>query len=312
MKRARLQALLERCAQLTVLVVGDFFLDKYLHIDEALAEPSLETGLVAHQVVRVTCSPGAAGTVAVNLRALGVHVRAIGVAGVDGECYDLMQALAAHAIDTTHLLQVPGLRTPAYYKPMLHNATQAHELNRIDIKNRKALPDAVQAGLCNRLRIALQDVQGVIIADQVVQPECGVIGSRMRADLTAAAAAHSQLKFAVDSRARIGSFRKMLLKPNQHEALAATGREPTATDLKSLAAAGAELQASGGRCASHWRSVVRYCARQPVRSILHPVLLPGPQMRWVRAMHLWQRSRQRCARELRSARRWNLETSPLQ
>ena len=58
MKRARLQALLERCAQLTVLVVGDSFLDKYLHIDGALAEPSLETGLVAHQVVRVTCSPG--------------------------------------------------------------------------------------------------------------------------------------------------------------------------------------------------------------------------------------------------------------
>ena len=247
MKRARLQALLERCAQLTVLVVGDFFLDKYLHIDEALAEPSLETGLVAHQVVRVTCSPGAAGTVAVNLRALGVHVRAMGVAGVDGEGHDLMQALAANAIDTTHLLQVPGLRTPAYYKPMLHNATEARELNRMDIKNRTALPDAVQAELCNRLRLALQDVQGVIVADQVVQPECGVIGSRMRTELTAAAAAHSQLVFAVDSRARIGSFRNMLLKPNQHEALAATGREPTATDLKSLVAAGAELQASSGR-----------------------------------------------------------------
>ena len=247
MKRARLQALLERCAQLTVLVVGDFFLDKYLHIDEALAEPSLETGLVAHQVVQVTCSPGAAGTVAVNLRALGVRVRAMGVAGVDGEGHDLLQALAAHAIDTTHLLQVPGLHTPAYYKPMLHGAAQARELNRMDIKNRAALPDAIQAELCNRLRVALQDVQGVVIADQVVQPECGVIGSQMRAELAEAAAAHSQLVFAVDSRARIGSFRNMLLKPNQHEALAATGRDSKSTDLASLAAAGAELQATCGR-----------------------------------------------------------------
>ena len=246
MKRARLQALLERCAQLTVLVVGDFFLDKYLHIDEALAEPSLETGLVAHQVVQVTCSPGAAGTVAVNLRALGVRVRAMGVAGVDGEGHDLLQALAAHAIDTTHLLQVPGLHTPAYYKPMLHGAAQARELSRMDIKNRAALPHAIQAELCNRLRDALQDVQGVVIADQVVQPECGVIGSQMRAELTAAAA-HSQLVFAVDSRARIGSFRNMLLKPNQHEALAATGRDSKSTDLASLAAAGAELQATCGR-----------------------------------------------------------------
>ena len=247
MKRARLQALLERCAQLTMLVVGDFFLDKYLHIDEELAEPSLETGLVAHQVVQVTCSPGAAGTVAVNLRALGVRVRAMGVAGVDGEGHDLLQALAAHAIDTTHLLQAPGLHTPAYYKPMLHGAAQARELNRMDIKNRAALPDATQAELCNRLHRALQDVQGVIIADQVVQLECGVIGSCLRVELTAAAAAHSQLVFAVDSRARIGSFRNMLLKPNQHEALAATGRDSKSTDLASLAAAGAELQATCGR-----------------------------------------------------------------
>ena len=247
MKRARLQALLERCAQLTVLVVGDFFLDKYLHIDEALAEPSLETGLVAHQVVQVTCSPGAAGTVAVNLRALSVRVRALGAVGTDGEGHDLLQALAAHAIDTTHLLQVPGLHTPAYYKPMLHSASQARELSRMDIKNRTTLPDAIQTELCGRLHIALQDVQGVIIADQVAQPDCGVIGSRMRAELTAAAAAHPQLVFAADSRARIGSFLNVLLKPNQHEALAATGRDSQATDLVSLAAAGAELQALCGR-----------------------------------------------------------------
>ena len=247
MKRARLQALLERCAQLTVLVVGDFFLDKYLHIDETLAEPSLETGLVAHQVVQVGCSPGAAGTVALNLRALGVRVRALGVVGVDGEGHDLLQALAAHAIDTAHLLQVRGLHTPAYYKPMLRNADQVRELNRMDIKNREALPDAVQRELCSRLHGVLEDVQGVIIADQVVQPECGVIGNRMRAELMLAAAAHPHLVFAADSRARIAAFRTVLLKPNQHEALAATGRNPTATDLVSLAAAGAELQALCGR-----------------------------------------------------------------
>ena len=142
---------------------------------------------------------GQAGTVAVNLRALGVQVRAMGVVGVDGEGLDLLQALATYVVDTTHLLQVPGVHTPAYYKPMLHNATEVRELNRMDIKNRTALPDAIQAELCNRLRLALQDVQGVIIVDQVVQPECGVIGSRMRAELTAAAAAHSQLVFAVSS-----------------------------------------------------------------------------------------------------------------
>ena len=50
---------------------GRFFLDKYLDVDPALAETSLETGKTAHQVVAVRHSPGAAGTVVCNLAALG-------------------------------------------------------------------------------------------------------------------------------------------------------------------------------------------------------------------------------------------------
>src|SRR5262249_41460253 len=79
MDRARLQSLLDAFPRHTVLVVGDFFLDKYLDIDAALSEPSLETGLEAYQVVGVRTYPGAAGTVANNLRALEVNVVALSV-----------------------------------------------------------------------------------------------------------------------------------------------------------------------------------------------------------------------------------------
>ena len=39
----------------TVGLLGDLFLDRYLDIDPALDEPSVETGLTAYQVTRVRC-----------------------------------------------------------------------------------------------------------------------------------------------------------------------------------------------------------------------------------------------------------------
>src|SRR5438874_3661096 len=89
-----LRQVLERIPSLTVGVLGDLFLDRYLEIDAALTEPSLETGLDAYQVVGVRPSPGAAGTVINNLIALGVEqVHALAVIGDDGEGYELRQAL---------------------------------------------------------------------------------------------------------------------------------------------------------------------------------------------------------------------------
>ncbi|HPO08847.1 MAG TPA: carbohydrate kinase, partial [bacterium] len=62
MDRRRLEALLEGFTQRKIVVIGDFFLDKYLEIDPKLTEKSLETDLDAYQVVGKRCQPGAAGT----------------------------------------------------------------------------------------------------------------------------------------------------------------------------------------------------------------------------------------------------------
>src|SRR5438093_3871078 len=89
-----LERILERIPALTVGVVGDLFLDRYLDIDPGLTEPSIETGLDAYQVVRVRSCPGAAGTVINNLVDLGVkEICAIAVIGDDGAGYELRQAL---------------------------------------------------------------------------------------------------------------------------------------------------------------------------------------------------------------------------
>src|SRR5260370_7684317 len=116
----RVEHILRRIPALTIGVIGDLFLDRYLDIDAALTEPSLETGLGAYQVVRVRAYPGAAGTVINNLVTLGVsRVIPVSVTGDDGEGYELRQALQdQRVVDLRCLLADASRRTPTYPKPM--------------------------------------------------------------------------------------------------------------------------------------------------------------------------------------------------
>src|SRR5262249_59715246 len=104
----------------TVGVLGDLFLDRYLDIDAALNEPSVETGLTAYQVVKVRSYPGAAGTVINNLAALGVgRIYPIACIGDDGEGYELRQALKAMpAVEHGGVLSAPHHPPPPGTTPL--------------------------------------------------------------------------------------------------------------------------------------------------------------------------------------------------
>lgn len=231
----RLRALLGRFPHLTVLVVGDFFLDKYLDIDPQLSERSLETGLPAYQVVGVRRYAGAAGTVANNLRALDVTVIALGLVGDDGDGDDLRRALGQSGVDGDGLIRAPGCLTPTYLKPLLHTAgVSPRELNRFDTKNRSVLPVELEREVIARLRHWVPRVAGVVIADQVTEPNCGVITDRVREVLGELARGCPTVTMAADSRERIGEFRDVIVKPNAREALRASG-------MADVAAAGREL-----------------------------------------------------------------------
>ena len=201
MNTDRLTTLLSRFPALTVLVVGDFFLDKYLIIEHALGEISLETGLEAHQVVGVRCQPGAAGTVTNNLRAMGVNVLAAGIVGDDGEGFELLRALDMTGVNVDALVIRSDRFTPTYTKPMLREPDgSAYELNRLDIKNRTPLAADAEDQLITHLRGLLPRVHGVIIADQVQEADCGVITERVREELSALAQAYPTVAFLADSR----------------------------------------------------------------------------------------------------------------
>jgi rfaE bifunctional protein kinase chain/domain len=227
MNESRLNQILGHFPEIKLLVAGDFFLDKYLNLDRGLSETSLETGLEAYQAVGVRCSPGAAGTVVNNLRALDVGVMALGVIGDDGEGYELRRALTSQKVDISPLIVHPDRFTPTYTKPMMREADgQEHELNRIDIKNRSPLPDRIQTELVELLRDLAPTVHGIVIADQVPEADCGVVTGRIRTALSELALRHPALIIAADSRERIGLFQDIILKPNAREALQAVGEEP--------------------------------------------------------------------------------------
>lgn len=218
----RLKSLLENFSKKKVLVVGDFFLDKYLSLDASLTEPSLETGLDAYQVVARRVSPGAAGTVTNNLRAMGAEVTVLCVIGDDGEGLELERALRATGVDCAALIKRAERFTPTYTKPMLKDGSGAErELSRIDTKNRTRLPTGAEDELCARLSGLVMQADAVIAVDQVEETDCGVITARVRGALGELAEQHPTKIFAAESRANIGRFRNMILKPNVRELRAA-------------------------------------------------------------------------------------------
>jgi bifunctional ADP-heptose synthase (sugar kinase/adenylyltransferase) len=234
MKVERLKEILEQFPKQRILVIGDFFLDKYFFLDPDLTEVSLETNLDAYQVVDIRCSPGAAGTVTSNLRAMETQVTALGVIGDDGEGYDLRHRLEETGVDISGLVVHRGRRTPSYAKPMMGQKDGSlQELNRLDTKNRTPLPKDAERRLMEALKEWLPHVDAVVAADQVQEEECGIITSAIREEMARLAEQYPEKILAADSRERIGRFKKLIVKPNVREmvgALQSSGDE-TVQDL---------------------------------------------------------------------------------
>jgi len=220
MTRTELQNLLTQFKNLNILVLGDFFLDRYLIFDPDLTETSIETGLDAHQIVEIRNQPGAAGTVTSNLNALGVgNIFALGIIGDDGQGYDLKKGLQNTNVNTDNLIESSNRFTPTYTKPINQKTGQEHE--RQDIKNRTSLSKDLEDQIIQNLHNLIPKMHGIIALDQVQEHNCGVLTDRVISDLSVLAKQHTDKIFFADSRTRIGDFKNVILKPNRTEALKA-------------------------------------------------------------------------------------------
>jgi rfaE bifunctional protein kinase chain/domain len=211
---------LEAIVKARVTVLGDFCLDAYWTIEPDDSEISLETGLPILRVSSQRYSPGGAGNVAINLKALGVaEVRSIGLLGEDFFGTELIGLLEGAGICTGGLLRTNETwQTPVYAKP--YRAKQ--ELNRFDFGVTNCLSGEHVKRLLGALEAATVESNAVIVNQQLA---ASFLSSEMIAGINALILKYPKVTFLIDSRDHAGAFKNAVLKLNAHEAARLVGKD---------------------------------------------------------------------------------------
>lgn len=216
----RLHELASRYANLRILVVGDFCLDRYFEIDPTRAEISIETGLPVHNVTRIRSQPGGAGTILNNLVALGVgKIVPIGFCGDDGEGFELRRSLASMpGVTLEHFVTTAERRTFTYGKPLIIEPGKPPvELSRLDSKNWTATPTTLVDQMAGSVRAVADQANGLIVLEQVDRPDTGVVTSGLLKVIGEIARDFPTLPILADSRMGLAGWPPLSFKTNASE-----------------------------------------------------------------------------------------------
>jgi len=210
--------ILAQFPKLSALVVGDICLDRWCTYDPAASEPSRETGIPRIGVVRTEVTAGAGGTVANNLAALGAgRVAVLGAIGDDGFGMELSRALGARGISADLCVRSPHIQTFTYTK-VIESRTGVEDQPRLDFINTEPLPSTVERQVLDKLQLAVESFDVIIVSDQAETSQGGVVTPAVRELLAELAPQYPERVFLADSRTRIHLFRHVIVKPNRQEA----------------------------------------------------------------------------------------------
>ncbi len=203
---------------ISALVVGDICLDRWCSYDPTLAEPSRETGITRLAVIGTEVTPGAGGTVANNLAALGIgRVAVLGAIGADGFGHELMGALSSRGISPELLIRSDELPTFTYTK-LINVQTGIEDQPRVDFIHTKELSQSIERQLIEHLRECSRSFDVIFVADQAETTRGGVVTPKVREAITGIARQNPEKVILVDSRMRSELFRNVIIKPNHQEA----------------------------------------------------------------------------------------------
>ncbi len=244
----RIISALEHTKDVTVAVIGDFCLDKYLYIDPKNDEISVETWLTAYEVDHKAIAAGVGGTITNNLRSLGVKTICIGLIGDDGEGFELMKTLERVGADSSHMVKTDTLCTCTYMKPMrLEENGNYKEMNRFDFRNYTPPAPYLEDAMMDELTKVIDEVDAVIVTDQYYQRNAGAVTDGLRAKISALAGKRSDKIFFVDSRAFAAEYDNMIIKCNQFELIEFfCGGKGDPEDMPTIIAEGNKLQKKTG------------------------------------------------------------------
>ncbi|MBQ7160585.1 MAG: carbohydrate kinase [Clostridia bacterium] len=242
---------LSRTKDITVAVIGDFCLDKYLYNDPANDEVSVETWLTAYEVDHKAIAAGVGGTITNNLRSLGVNTICIGLIGDDGEGYELLKTLDRVGADRTHMVVTDTLCTCAYVKPMRRQPDGSYkEMNRFDFRNFTPPAPELEDAMMRELESVIDRVDAVIITDQYYQRNAAAVTDGLRAKLSALAGKRTDKIFFVDSRAFAAEYDNIIIKCNQFELIEYfAGGKGDPEDMETVIREGTALQKKIGHTA---------------------------------------------------------------
>ncbi|GAA6624068.1 D-glycero-beta-D-manno-heptose 1-phosphate adenylyltransferase [Scytonema sp. NUACC26] len=151
--------LLDKIANLHVVVIGEAMLDGYLEGFSDRLCPEAPAPVVT--VNNRAYFPGGAANTAVNITTLGGRVTFLSVIGDDPEGLRLNKALSKHGVSTTDLIVHSGRATLAKQRVI----ASLQILVRIDTGTTKAIDGDTEQALIAKLQLIFPKCQAVIISD---------------------------------------------------------------------------------------------------------------------------------------------------
>lgn len=219
MKKEQLQKILNDISSVKIVVAGDFCLDAYWFIDEAMSEISVETNEATRPVRQQRYSLGGAGNVANNLAAMGIKdIRAFGVIGTDPFGPEMVRIMKETGIQTRNMLvQEQIWHTHTYAKPYINDK----ELNRVDFGNYNQLSKETADLLISNMIKEISEVDIILINQQVPS---GIHTGYFKKRLLEVIKKFPEKMFMVDSRSFNDFYDGTIRKMNDTEAARLCGQ----------------------------------------------------------------------------------------
>lgn len=216
---SELSGILERFAQVKILVVGDVMLDRYWWGNASRLSPEAPVPVVA--LNKVTNIPGGAANVAANVAGLSAKVFLVGIIGADDSGRCLCDVLKASGIAPDFLVASEKRPTTAKTRVLVHN----QQIARIDDETRAMLEADEEENLFAVISGLITETDLIVLSDY----SKGCLTPTLIRSIMAEAA-KSGKQVLVDPKGK--NFAKYngasLLTPNLVEALNAAGLDTSA------------------------------------------------------------------------------------
>ena len=207
----------------TVAVLGDLYLDEFIHGEVTRIAPDAPVPIV--QSTRRSQHAAAAGYVAQLLANLGGHVYLLGRTGADSSGRELIRLLNHRGVDCSGVLSDPHLVTP---NRLRINARAAHYAEREMIlvihEEKKSLNAAIKEEFTAKLKAILPHCQAVVLVDK----DSGLIDDELVERIRRIA---PQAKLIGDSEQHLDLYRHFnVVVANETEAFSTLGQTEFTSD----------------------------------------------------------------------------------